>query len=667
MNRLSSPIFDAQQTRAPTLRPRRVTMRGKGWTETMTRKDKKMRRKEQRGTSNTPKSRHGSVEDDDKSDRRRCVGGRMRRTVPLHARRGTCPARGVGARIVRDSQGRGETVQEERGAVVRRRVVVAGNRMRAMMVGVGISAWGAIVREGRAHRSATRAVHCHCRTCYPRPRWPVGVGVRLRAIEGRIHFAGGVRCRERTWTAYDQPAPRAECTRRRARGSDLRCIEYRVKGCWEEKLATSAVDPTDLIASAPLSFHISCSLLPPSLSDIVSASSPPPPPMATDSGNQPDLCLVDLYASNPRPLFRYLPLIPPYIYSPTAPECGPCRSAQEASLWNTYPALLVDNDGKGTMAPRCSPIRAAYERDDAGVRTDREGILRGDAAYATPAEDYMRGVGRLRTDAVQADREDSRLVQVVCPLSRGTRVDGRHAWTPCGVRVPPESTEALLSAGIVRRERARARPRRDRSWRVISHPARVLVRRTRRDAGPTPADPQIGAMRGRGEALSLSSFGDGEKCAARNFSRVGKQLGRPGIFGRRSVGRGTWGLRRCGFERSAFEGRGRAGAVRFEDGLWTCMRAGRGTAHPCVAVRGVYAGVARVKRGGCLRRRQWCAHACPRRHVDDERVGDGRRPLRYKRKRAAEVRATRGVVGELCGEFYGGQSYGAAVRRGMRE
>ncbi|KAJ7078961.1 hypothetical protein C8R44DRAFT_863034 [Mycena epipterygia] len=125
--------------------------------------------------------------------------------------------------------------------------------------------------------------------------------------------------------------------------------------------------------------------------------------------------------------------------------------------------------------------------------------------------------------------------------------------------------------------------------------------------------------------------------------------------------------RRCGFERSAFEGRGRAGAVRFEDGLWTCMRAGRGTAHPCVAVRGVYAGVARVKRGGCLRRRQWCAHACPRRHVDDERVGDGRRPLRYKRKRAAEVRATRGVVGELCGEFYGGQSYGAAVRRGMRE
>ncbi|KAJ7080867.1 hypothetical protein C8R44DRAFT_906749 [Mycena epipterygia] len=251
-----------------------------------------------------------------------------------------------------------------------------------------------------------------------------------------------------------------------------------------------------------------------------SSTSPPhpPPPKATDSGNQPDVCLV-----YPLALVLGLSFAVSFLSFRILVNGTPkCRSAQEPSLWDGYPALPVDNDGKGTMMRGCARIGTAY--------------LRRDAAYATRAE-VTRGVrgGPVRTP--YADPEGPCLVQVVCPLSseQTAFVSLMPQWTPCGVRVPPESTQAVLSAGIVRRERARGRPRRDRHWRVISHPARGLVRRARRDAGPTPADPQIGAMRRRGEVLSASSFGDGEKCAARNFSRVGRyrlRSGNGGVRGR---------------------------------------------------------------------------------------------------------------------------------------
>ncbi|KAJ7130571.1 hypothetical protein C8R44DRAFT_906245 [Mycena epipterygia] len=615
----SRPVHRRMCYGASRVRASRVTMRGEGivtpWTETMTWGDKKMKRKKRekgniKHTVIPPshRSRSPSLRWPDArfpSTLTRDGGvqhavAKMARTQQKWARE--CEGAGVGARVGRNSRGRGEAVRDDRAAVVRRRVVVAGNRMRAMMVDAGIGAWRAIVRGElgaqignmggctvvRAIRDhgALSASECDCApsrdVSTSRAEYDAGSvhGQRTNSLRPRVNFGktfGGMR--------------KEACERKRAEVH--RISSKRPLACKGKTLpATSAVDPTHLIgSSAPLSSHIL--LTPPAMSS------------------------QHLYASNPRPLFRHFPPIPPY--------------ARERHLNMTLVDLRksqvfgtrVRRCQSITMgrAPRCSPIRAAYERDDAGVRTDREGVLHGDAAYATPAEDYMRGVGRLRTDAVQADREDSRLVQVLCPLfirracargwcAGGTRVDGRHAGSAChpnrrrrccprGSYVresAPPSRAMLLGVGIC----ARAAILRGDSCDVRAE-MRVLPPQIRRSM-----------QCGGGGTLSASSFGDVDNTVGRYRLGAEKRSGRGLVLGvplprlvrvaRPAAVRIRAG-RVCGMRKG--------GCSRVENGLWTCMRAGRGTAcaRDCATLlRGMEERVcgraaARVKRGGHLRRR----------------------------------------------------------------
>ncbi|KAJ7089458.1 hypothetical protein C8R44DRAFT_751463 [Mycena epipterygia] len=99
----------------------------------------------------------------------------------------------------------------------------------------------------------------------------------------------------------------------------------------------------------------------------------------------------------------------------------------------------------GTHILRCQSI--TWERDYGIDDPDCVGTeILADAGSRTRLVRKIQGAGRCHTDVAHADREESRLMRIVCPRSRcagGTRTHERHT----DVRAPPESTEAMLSAG----------------------------------------------------------------------------------------------------------------------------------------------------------------------------------------------------------------------------